>query len=32
MVPAVPTKSWSMQRAQKPDPDIALGPVSKEGR
>lgn len=32
MVPAVPIKPWFMQWAQKPNPDIPLVPVSKEGR
>ena len=32
MVPVVATKPVSMQWVQKPHPDIALVPVSKEGR
>lgn len=32
MVPEIPTKLWSMQWGQKPNPDISLVPVSKEGR
>lgn len=32
MVPVVPAKPVPMQWVQKPHPDIALVPVSKEGR